>query len=100
MAIVLCRRLGNELFIGARESKSSKCSQRRTRVGRKDGLADTQVGDVRHLPQTLERGLARIGAASGMLLRGQVARGEPRVIVRWPDQSIEVELPRWHITLL
>ena len=43
-------------------------------MGRENGLANPQGGDVGHLAQALQRGFARIGELSGVLFRRKISR--------------------------
>ena len=79
-------------FVGTREPQRPEDVQRRPLQGRNHGLLDAQVGQGAHLVQPLQRGRPGVGNGAVVGLRGEVAGGEPAVMVRRADEPVEVPL--------
>ncbi|MNG02382.1 hypothetical protein D3C84_854080 [compost metagenome] len=86
----------DHLGISAAEAQTAQCANVRTLLRGENTLLEPHLHQRLHLRQALTRGFARVGALLAVALRGNVAVGQPAVVMRRSHQTIKVHFKRFH----
>ena len=83
-----CR--GDHLLIGALKAKPAQGRKAGAIMRREDRLEHAELAHEAHLGEALERGRARVRHLPAVRRARDVPRREPRVVVRRPDEPVEL----------
>lgn len=84
------------VLVPPRESQAAQNVDRRALLGREHALRYAEVVNDLHLVQPLLGRGFRVGIGADVALRSKVAHGKPAVVVGGPDETVEIDLTRFH----
>ena len=82
----------DDVRVGAAETDAPERADVRPGRGRQHGLSEAEPQQQPHLFESLEGGRARVRDLSEVTSAREITAAEPSVVVRGPDQTVEVEL--------